>query len=241
MLLIDTERTLALLQGLRACLMVQSLSVLPQEEDNEKWLSLEIFSSGFEASPISSSEVVNRPVISEVLTKSYQKQTSIASDNVRTFISGLINFDLHDEKVNAFLYIIHRYCRQKNLVIALSDQQPDHPIEIFGRLFIACLIKLHDLVPVALSLLEQEGRPDNETQSVVQLPTSLADICKLVYDAKVSLVKAHQESSCSYEEVCKEPIARCCFVVKNIRSPMVNVINVLHKNRIQVRALYIYI
>ena len=211
--------------------MVQSIPVLPEEEDNEKWLSLEIFSSGFETVPISSVEpqVVNRPVV-----PTYQRQASVIYDGVRSFICGLMNPDLQDEKVNAFIYTIHCYCRQKNLIIALSDQQPDHPIERFGRLFMACLIKLHDLVPVALNVLEQEGRPNNEQQNIVQLPPSLADICKLVYDAKVSLVKAHQESSCSYEDVCKEPIARCSFMLENIRSPMVNIVNILHKNRIQV-------
>lgn len=238
MLLIDTERSLALAQGLRACLMVQSLPVLPEEEENEKWLALEIFSSGFETTPISSVEakVANRPLSSEVLAKSFQRQTSLSADSSRSFIFGLMNSEFQDEKVTMFLYVIHRYCRQRNLTISLSDQQPDHPIECFGRLFMACLIKLHDLVPVALSVLEQESKPNNEQQlSTVQLPPSLADICKLVYDAKVSLVKAHQESSCSYEEVCKEPIARCCFIVENIRSPIVNVVNILHKNRIQVR------
>jgi len=236
MLLIDTERTLALAQGLRACLMVQSLPVLPKEEENDKWLSMDIFSSGFETTPLSQVEApsVNQSPSPDVQTKSYQRQPSLLPDSIRSFICGLMSSDLQDEKVNAFVYIIHRFCRQKNLVIALSDQQPDHPIERFGRAFMACLIKLHDLVPIALNVLEQDGHPDNEQQTVVQLPASLADICKLVYDAKVSLVKAHQESSCPYEEVCKEPIERCCFMVDNIRSPIVNVINILHKNRVQV-------
>ncbi|MCG8621138.1 MAG: hypothetical protein MJE68_03915 [Proteobacteria bacterium] len=133
-----------------------------------------------------------------------------------------------------FLSLIHRYCRQHNQVIALCDQHPGHPVERFGRLFMACLMKLHDLAPVALSVLEQEGAPNNEQDSTpVRLPASLMDICKLVYDAKVSLVKAHQESSCTYEEVCRDPIDRCRFILDNIRSPMLSVINILHKNRIQ--------
>ena len=235
-ILIDTERTLALLQGLRACFMVQSIPFCPEDEENDKWLSMEIFSSGREIQPLSSVEthLSNKPMSAQMLARSFQRQTSISFDAPRSFICGLMNPDIQDEKVAMFLSLVHRYCRQHHLIIALCDQHPDHPVERFGRLFMACLMKLHDLAPVALSVLEQEGAPNNEQDSTpVRLPASLTDICKLVYDAKVSLVKAHQESSCTYEEVCRDPIARCCFILDNIRSPMLNVINILHKNRIQ--------
>ena len=145
-----------------------------------------------------------------------------------------MNPNFQDEKVTLFLSIMHRYCRQKNLFIPAIDQSPEHPIEHFGRLFIACLIKLNDLAPTALSIIEQESSsPNNDPDSTV-LPASLQDVCKLVFDAKISLMKARQESSCSYEAVCREPIARCCFMVDNIRSPMVNVISILHRNKINV-------
>ena len=234
--LIDTERTLALLQGLRACFMVQSIPFYPEDEENDKWLSMEVFSSGCEIQPLSSVEthLSNKPMSAEMLARSFQRQTSITFDAPRSFICGLMNPDIQDEKVAMFLSLVHRYCRQHHLVIALCDQNPDHPVEKFGRLFMACLMKLHDLAPVALSVLEQEGAPNNEQDStLVRMPASLTDICKLVYDAKVSLVKAHQESSCTYEEVCRDPISRCCFILDNIRSPMMNIINILHKNRIQ--------
>ena len=216
--------------------MVQSVPFHPEDEENDKWLSMEIFSSGCEIQPLSSVEthLSNKPMSAEMLAKSFQRQTSITFDASRSFICGLMNPEIQDEKVAMFLSLVHRYCRQHNLVIALCDQHPDHPVERFGRLFMACLIKLHDLAPIALSVLEQEGAPNNEQDSTpVHLPASLTDICKLVHDAKVSLVKAHQESSCTYEEVCRDPIARCCFMVDNIRSPMLNVVNILHRNRIQ--------
>ena len=228
---------MALLQGLRACFMVQSIPFCTEDEDNDKWLSLEIFSSGCEIQPLSSidTHLSNKPMSAEMLAKSFQRQTSITFDAPRSFICGLMNPDIQDEKVAMFLSLVHRYCRQHHQVIALCDQHPDHPVEKFGRLFMACLMKLHDLAPVALSVLEQEGgAPNNEQDSTpIRLPASLADICKLVYDAKVSLIKAHQESSCTYEEVCRDPISRCCFILDSIRSPMLSVINILHKNRIQ--------
>ena len=216
--------------------MVQSIPFYPEDEANDKWLSMEIFSSGCESQPLSSIEthLSNKPMSAEMLARSFQRQTSITFDAPRSFICGLMNPEIQDEKVAMFLSLIHRYCRQHNQVIALCDQQPDHPVERFGRLFMACLMKLHDLAPVALSVLEQEGAPNNEQDSTpVRLPASLMDICKLVYDAKVSLVKAHQESSCTYEEVCRDPIDRCRFILDNIRSPMLSVVNILHKNRIQ--------
>lgn len=232
LVLLDAERTLALLQGLRACFMVHGLPVLPSEEDCEKTLSSELFSSGLETQPLSSIKPKpsnNAPFSSsELMTGGFQ-------DTLRSFICGLMDPDLHDEKVGLFSFLVQRYCRQKHLYLPHIDQNPEHPVEKFGRLFMACLLKLHDLVPLALGMLEQEGPPNNEQDSsAIQLPPSLADVCKFVYNAKVSLVKAHQESLCSYEEVCQEPIARCYFLINHIRSPMVNVINILHKHQNQV-------
>ena len=209
--------------------MVQSIPVLPEEEESEKWLQMEIFSSGYEHQPVSS-YLGNRP---GALSRTFDRQLSF--DGIRSFICGLMNPEIQDEKVTRFLAVVHQYCVQRNLVIMLCDHNKDHPVEKFGRLFMACLLKVNELVPTALSIVEQEGSPNNE-QEPVQLPASLADICKMVYDAKVSLIKAHQESSCSYEEVCRDPIARCVFMIDNIRSPMLNVVNILHKSRIQVRA-----
>lgn len=237
--LLDTERTLSLLQGLRTCFMVQGPPVLPSEETCEKWLSLELFSSGMETQPLSCSEPLpsNNAPFSSPETASRGYQAHLMSDTSRSFICGLMDPDLQDEKVGVFLTLVQRYCRQRNLYLPHVDQNPDHPVEKFGRLFMACLLKLHDLVPTALAVLEQEGSPNNEPDSsTIQLPPSLADVCKFVYEAKVSQVKAHQESLCSYDEVCKEPIDRCYFMINHIRSPVVNVINILHKNQSQVRA-----
>ncbi len=236
--LMDTERTLAFLQGLRACFMAQGLPILQSEEDSEKWLSMEIFSSGLETPPLFSNELQpNKSSFSpELIGKDLQRQSVSGHETSRTFISGLASSDYQDEKVRLFLFLVQRYSRQRSLYLPHFDQIPDHPIEKFGRLFMACLMKLHDLVPIALAVLEQEGLPNNEQDSTaIQLPPSLVDVCKLVYDAKVTLVKAHQESLCSYEEVCHEPITRCRFMIDHIRSPILNVINILRKHQNQVK------
>ena len=226
--LVDTERTLAVLQGLRACHMVQSLSVSPEEEGSEKWLSADIFSGGFEIQPEARDE---HPVR---VQPSFSRQLSV--DVTRVFIAGLVNPDVQDENVASFLALLQRYSRHRNLTIPITDQTVDHPVEHFGRLYLACFIKLHDLVPTALRAIEQESNsPDNELDpSAIHLPPPLPDVCKVVFDTKILLVKARQESSCSYEEVCREPIARCHFILDNVRSPLASVTDILHRNRIQV-------
>ena len=246
--LADTERTLAVLQGLRACFMVQGLPVFRLEEECDKWLSLEMFSSGLELQPLSSSSASSSTPLSPKLgmgivdapldlsrTKSLQRPSISSHCMSRSFLYGLSNGDTQDEKVAMFLFLIQRYCQRKNLYLPHIEQVPDHPVVRFGHLFTACLLKMHDLIPIALSVIEQEGLPNNEQDYIsVRLPPSLAEMCKLVYEAKISLVKAHQESLCSYEEVCKEPIARCSFIVDYVRSPMLNVMSILHRHQMQV-------
>ena len=222
--------------------MVQSLPVSPEEEESEKWLSADIFSGGFETQSFASeSHSPDKHTARREFGRFLQRQVSLDTNHL--FISGLVNPDLQDEKVSIFLSLVQRYCRHRNLTIPMSDQNPDHPVECFGRLFLACFIKLHDLVPTALRTIEQEtNSTDNELDpSMIHLPPSLTDVCKVVFDAKMLLVKARQESSCTYEEVCREPIARCVFILDNVRSPMVNVINVLHRSRIQVMLCEVYV
>ena len=237
-ILVDTERALAVLQGLRASHMVHSLPVSPEEEESEKWLSKEIFSGGFELQPFTSDDLYHHtekhPAAKKLVSRTFSQQVLL--DTNRAFIAGFVSSDLQDEKVTIFLSLIHRYCRHRNLIIPHIDSSPDHPVERFGRLFLACFIKLHDLVPVALRAIEQEtNSPDNELDpSMIHLPPSLADVCKVVFDTKILLVKARQESSCPYEDVCREPIARCMFILDNVRSPLTNVTTVLHRSRIQV-------
>lgn len=225
--------------------MVQGPPVLPFEEECEKHLTLEIFASGMESEPLSSAlqqplvpvsggRVVGcSPDIS--LAKAAQRPSVAVHSLSRSFLVSLSCGDSHDERVATFLFHVQRYCRKRNLYLPHIEQAPDHPVVKFGHLFTACLLKMHDLIPVALAVVEREGLPNNEQDSIsTQLPPSLAEVCKLVHDAKMSLIKAHQESLCSYEEVCRDPIARCSFLVDYVRSPMLNVTSILHKHQIQV-------
>ena len=223
--------------------MTHSLPVSPEEEETDKWLSSDIFSGGFELRPFTSDEPHHHsdghPVRKGLTSRTFLRQVSVETN--RGFIAGFLNHDAQDERVAIFLSLVQRYCRHRNLIIPHTDSAPDHPVERFGRLFLACFIKLHDLVPVALRVIEQEtNSPDNELEpAMIHLPPSLADVCKVVFDTKILLVKARQESSCSYEDVCREPIARCLFILDNVRSPLINVTNIMHRSRIQVIHVYL--
>ena len=224
----DTERSLALLQGLRACFMVKSLPILPEEEASRQWLSMEIFSSGLESQAFNDSDACYERKFDS--SKSYRRKLSI--DENRTFIYGLVHPEVHNSKAAVFMSLVYRYCKQHHMTLPMVEQNSDHPVERFARLFIACLLKLHDLVHLALALVEQENSISKEPENSVQFPPALADICKLVFDAKLSLVKARQESSCTYDEICGPAIDRCLFLVGNIRSAVADVLGVLHKHQV---------
>lgn len=210
--------------------MVQSLPVLPEEEESEKWLSMEIFSSGLELQPFL--DKIDGSDSNDLGGKKHLLKHQGSMDTFRSFVHGLVDNSSHDDRVGLFLTLIRTYCQQKNMVVPMTEQNPDHPVERFARLFLATLLKLHDLIATALTLVDQESTVSKELKSPVHLPAAIADICKMVHDAKVSLVKAHQESACSYEEICIPAIDRCLFLIDYVRSPVINVMNILHHQQI---------
>ena len=209
--------------------MAMSLPVLPEEEASKSWLSMEVFSSGLESQAFCDDLDSSYDKKYET-PKSYQK---LSVDDNRTFIHDLVHPETHNSKAAVFMSLVHSYCKQKHMVLPMVEQNSDHPVERFARLFIASLLKLHDLVQLALTLVDKESSVSKEPESPVHFPPALADICKLVYDAKMSLVKAHQESSCSYDEICGPAIDRCLFLIENIRSAVANALGVLHKQQIE--------
>lgn len=213
-LITDTERVLALLQGLRACNMFKSIPVLPEEDTSEHWLSMEVFAGGLE----------NQSLLIEAAS---QQSVTSHIDPASSFIKGLVHPEMETEIVKQFLQMVHSYCKHRNMVLALTEHNVDHPVERFSRLFMACLLKLHDLIPLALLIVMQPS--DN---SPPHFPSALADICKLVYDAKLMLVKSRQESSCTYDEICGPAIDRCLFLIDNIRSPATDVYSILHRHQL---------
>lgn len=194
--------------------MYRSLPVLSEEDTSEECLSMEIFAGGLE----NQSQLMGTKAQDKICQ---EHQT----DPALSFINGLVHPEVQNETVAQFLIMVHSYCKQKNLILALTEHNPDHPVERFSRMFMACLLKLHDLVQLALLMVTTENSPPH-------FPSALADICKLVYDAKLTLVKSRQESSCTYDEICGPAIDRCLFLIDNIRSPATDVYSMLHRHQL---------
>ena len=65
------------------------------------------------------------------------------SDTVRTFITNLSE-NFKDNSVEKFLSLMKRCCHMKRIIMPI-EFPADHPVEQFGRLFLACLLKHHEL------------------------------------------------------------------------------------------------
>ena len=93
----------------------------------------------------------------------------------------------------------------------------------------AVLLKHHDLGHVALGLVEH-GLPEAGRKH--GLPRSIAEVCKVVHQAKRSLIKAHQDMGRSYKEVCAPVMERCHFLFNELRPAMGNEVNALTRSKL---------
>lgn len=62
---------------------------------------------------------------------------------MRLFLTNLCE-NFKENSVEKFLSLVKRCCHVKRIVIPI-EFSADHPVEQFGRLFLACLLKHHDL------------------------------------------------------------------------------------------------
>ncbi|KAK7877598.1 hypothetical protein WMY93_031683 [Mugilogobius chulae] len=122
---------------------------------------------------------------------------------------------IQDHSVKDFLCQIERCCKQYHLITPITFP-PEHPVEEVGRLLLCCLLKHQDLGHVALSLVSQcaLGVDQGKQRS---LPKSVIEVCRMVYQAKCSLIKTHQEQGRSYKEVCAPVIERLRFLFNELR------------------------
>ena len=64
-----------------------------------------------------------------------------------------------------------------------------------------------------------------------ELPASLGDICKIVHRAKCAIIRAHQDSSRSYDEICCTILKRCEFVLNDLRPAVLSNKHLTSPNR----------
>uniref|UniRef100_A0A8C9RA53 E3 ubiquitin-protein ligase HERC2 n=1 Tax=Scleropages formosus TaxID=113540 RepID=A0A8C9RA53_SCLFO len=220
--LIDTERNLGLLLGLHASYLAMSTPLSPMEIECGKWLQSSIFSGGLQTSQIHynyneekdedhcSSPGTTAPDKSRL----YSRRMTL-SDHSQPFLQAIADNNIQDHTVKDFLCQIERCCKQYHLITPIIFP-PEHPVEEVGRLLLCCLLKHQDLGHVALSLVNQcaLGVDQGKQRS---LPKSVIDVCRMVYQAKCSLIKTHQEQGRSYKEVCAPVVERLRFLFNELR------------------------
>ncbi|XP_030333717.1 E3 ubiquitin-protein ligase HERC2 isoform X5 [Strigops habroptila] len=232
--LIDTERNLGLLLGLHASYLAMSTPLSPLEVECAKWLKSSIFSGGLQTSQIhySYNEEKDEDHCSSPgnttpnKSKLYTHRLTL-SDHSQPFLQAIADNNIQDHTVKDFLCQIERYCKQCHLTTPITFP-PEHPVEEVGRLLLCCLLKHEDLGHVALSLVHP-GTLGVDQVKHKTLPKSVVDVCRVVYQAKCSLIKTHQEQGRSYKEVCAPVIERLRFLFNELRPAVCNDLSIMSK------------
>ena len=85
-----------------------------------------------------------RKTFQKIVKRTHHYNPQLAhSDTVRSFITKLSE-NVKDNSVEKFLSLMKRCCHMKRIVMPI-EFPADHPVEQFGRLFLACLLKHHEL------------------------------------------------------------------------------------------------
>lgn len=235
--LIEAERMLSMLWGLRAHHLVREPSILFAEMDNKELLGQEIFASGMEPQPYLTLEKQKPPQQLDHDDINLKKKTMIElatsqevggdeshkeeklteqdtnekddshcikleivatheeashhhhhptdTEHCRSFLSHLITVPFSgNPEVLSFLSAIQQYGKSKGMIITV-DMKEGHPLETFGRVFMACLLKMLDMTALAIKV----AAAVMSQQETVSLPLPLVELNKLVYDTKVALIK----------------------------------------------------
>ncbi|XP_028645043.1 E3 ubiquitin-protein ligase HERC2, partial [Grammomys surdaster] len=232
--LIDTERNLGLLLGLHASYLAMSTPLSPVEVECAKWLQSSIFSGGLQTSQIHYSyneekdeDHCSSPGGTPISKSRLCSHRWALGDHSQAFLQAIADNNIQDYNVKDFLCQIERYCRQCHLTTPITFP-PEHPVEEVGRLLLCCLLKHEDLGHVALSLVHV-GTLGIEQVKHRTLPKSVVDVCRVVYQAKCSLIKTHQEQGRSYKEVCAPVIERLRFLFNELRPAVCSDLSIMSK------------
>nr|XP_057930109.1 E3 ubiquitin-protein ligase HERC2 isoform X3 [Doryrhamphus excisus] len=232
--LIDTERNLGVLLGLHASYLAKSTPLSPMEMECAKWLQSSIFAGGLQTSQIhyNYNEEKDEDHCSSLgsttpdKAKLYSRRITL-SDHAQPFLQAIADNNTQDHTVKDFLCQIERCCKQYHLITPITFP-PEHPVEEVGRLLLCCLLKHQDLGHVALSLVSQCALGADQAKQR-SLPKSVIDVCRMVYQAKCSLIKTHQEQGRSYKEVCAPVIERLRFLFNELRPAVSNDLSIVSK------------
>ncbi|XP_059922232.1 E3 ubiquitin-protein ligase HERC2 isoform X1 [Gadus macrocephalus] len=232
--LIDTERNLGLLLGLHASFLAMSTPLSTIEIECAKWLQSSIFSGGLQTSQIhynyneekDEDHCTSPGTPSPDKAKLYSRKLTL-SDHAQPFLQAIADNNTPDHTVKDFLCQIERCCKQYHLITPITFPL-EHPVEEVGRLLLCCLLKHQDLGHVALSLVHQCALGVDQTKQR-SIPKCVIDVCRMVYQAKCSLIKTHQEQGRSYKEVCAPVIERLRFLFNELRPAASNDLSIVSK------------
>lgn len=215
--LLDLERCLSFLLGLHAGNLTLSLPITEKEAACEEWLKSGILAGGLEREAylttpdsdqrekgwkLDEAALADSP-LREKVEKSpeappsdYMKQTSHEPSlglRARDFIRKLVNNDQSDAIVQSFFAAVRHHCHT-HMWVTGTEGKPYHPVEDFARHYMAALLKHGDLIQVAMDI-ENRAVVDREQESAGppsmqgRLPSPLVDMCKIVHDGKLKLMK----------------------------------------------------
>ena len=202
----DTERALGLLIGLHSCHQARSLPLSTPEVEYQTWLNSQLLSGGlqlgqrpslFHQDDRSDSRSTSGSQASTPSQPKYEDNQKVFSrsasqaDAAKPFLQALSDWRNQDLCVKTFLSHCDKYCRTHHLVMPL-EFPPTHPVEVTGRLLMASILKHHDLGHAALALVEHGGAHGEGFLHHGRhgtLPKSIADVCRVVNQAKRSLIK----------------------------------------------------
>lgn len=141
-----------------------------------------------------------------------KKKESTPNRIVDSFIVGLAEARLSEPLVVRWLSLSERFCKAHNLMWH-QEFASEHPVQELERLLTAVLLRHQGLGGLVVSVLEMV---DDGSDSAA-LPRQLAEIVRLVHQAKWSVVRNRQQLNRSYKEVCAPILERLRFLLYEVR------------------------
>ncbi|XP_019845780.2 probable E3 ubiquitin-protein ligase HERC2 [Bactrocera dorsalis] len=141
-----------------------------------------------------------------------QPHINSVQQRIESFISGLSEARLTDPLVVTWMTLSERYCKDNNLIWH-QEFPHEHPVQELERLLTAVLIRHQSLGGLVLNVLERELGG----VAVAKTPRQIADMIRLIYQTKWSVVRIRQQLNRSYKEVCAPMLERLRFLLYEVR------------------------
>ncbi|XP_063677273.1 E3 ubiquitin-protein ligase HERC2-like isoform X2 [Bolinopsis microptera] len=146
------------------------------------------------STPVSTEEQSAQNCLSQDIFSQGMELQEVLTDPQTEFFHSYVNGD-ETEEVIRFTQKVKKQCAEKRFIF--PNVSADHPLEKMGTLLTATLMK--------------------HTNCQVHMNDTLSEVCKMVQQAKKTLMHNRQELMLTYDEVCAPVIERCKFLLWEIR------------------------